>query len=142
MGTFIAIDIRRDTISFEVKYNNANYTRELNGYVEFYSKGIPFFEIEPTTKSPANTTIKMTYTKIEAENLIEGNIYYTDDIGRNKVIYEGRMKKNKDRFLLNPIGKTDYFLYDESHYKGKYVGRYSLGIDGHYYEEDQVKEVK
>ena len=78
--------------------------------------------------------MKKTYTKIEGKNLIEGHIYYTDGMGMNKVIYEGRMKEDIDKCILKPIGFNSYQLYNESHYKGEYAGKYTLGTGAYYYE--------
>ena len=78
----------------------------------------------------------MKYTEVKGKNLIEGNIYYTDGMGMNKVIYEGRMEENNNLCVLNPIGNTSYLLYSDIHYQGKYTGKYALGLEGHYYEED------
>jgi hypothetical protein len=84
----------------------------------------------------------MKYTKIKGENLIEGNIYYTDFMGINKVIYEGRLKENNNMCLLNPIGNTTYHLYAKHHYNGTYEGKYALPTHSFYYEEDKTSIVR
>jgi len=84
----------------------------------------------------------MKYTKIKWENLIEGNTYYTDGMGINKVIYEGRMEEDTDICILRPIGYNQYLLYTEAHYKGKYTGTYALKTGGHFYEEVRTSIVR
>lgn len=93
-------------------------------------------EIVANPKSPANTnTMKKKYRRVLGKNLIEGNIYYTDDEGHNKVVYEGRLEEDKLSCLFTPIGNTNYLLYGEHHYDGKYVGKYTLRLDGYFYKE-------
>ena len=81
------------------------------------------------------------YKKIEGKDLIKGNTYCDVD-GSYKCIYEGMIKGilGEDRCLFTPIGNTCYILYNGKDYGGKYNGKFSLHMTGHFYEEQVINK--
>lgn len=79
----------------------------------------------------------MKYKKIDGKDLIQGTTYYLDDRGQDKAIYEGVMQERSigPGHLFTPIGSTTYITYTFGEYDGKYVGKFSLGNSGNFYEQ-------
>jgi len=79
----------------------------------------------------------MEYKRIDGKDLIEKTAYCLDEHGIDKVIYEGVILNslNQERCLLTPIGRVRYITYGSGDYNGKYIGKFSLALDGYFYEE-------
>jgi hypothetical protein len=74
--------------------------------------------------------------QVDGNNLIIGKTYYLDKHRIDEGVYEGILKEGTvRRCLFTPVGDNSYLLYDTSHYKGKYVGKFSLGLWSYFFEE-------
>jgi hypothetical protein len=74
--------------------------------------------------------------QVDGSNLIIGKTYYLDKHRIDEGVYEGILEEgNVRRCLFTPIGETTYLPYGISHYNGKYVGKFSLGLWAYFFEE-------
>jgi len=84
-------------------------------------------------ESPVNAT---KYVEVDGKDLIVGHTYSISSNGSDKGIYEGLTENG--RCLFTPVGSTTYSLYDSNDYGGMYTGKFSIYLNGFFYEEREA----